>query len=583
MNMKLNTERLPILFFSILLIVTLVSLLVGNGLQPGPVSAAPLLDGTPIFLPAISVSSQTAPAAPVIHTFTANPGTISPGGTSTLSWQVTGASTLSISPAVGVVTGTSVVVQPATRTEYTLTATNAAGTATARTTVDLFSGGGGGETGALWLPFTTTNDGVLHTQGTNLAVDPQGGIHVAYAVRTGLDNDQRPAYYAYCPSNCTSSQQWTRVGLVPGSNNWVADVRVALDPMGRPRLMIFSHPIEDAGLNQYTYAACNQNCTDSASWTLTPILTARLLDPSRWNYVFNYFALDPQGHPAFIYTDGSQGIDHNGTFYATCRAASTDACTNVANWSEFKLSPYWLGTPSLAFSPSGQPRAALYFFHDGDDEIIMRLLYAACDTDCMSVDNWSAIFIADLHGTSRFSLAVDSQGRPRMVFYSGQYPDPAYQASKLYYLWCNSGCTDKQQNNWQARDLGLTTYDGMDADLALDAAGRPRIAYDKIGGGLGYTWCNEGCESTLGVWQQHEVESANVLENNYPVAPIRRCTISTWITGEQPILALDPAGHPRIGYVTKHAYGGTNLDRPGELCPTFTDIVLARFAQLPQP
>ena len=43
-----------------------------------------------------------------------------------------------------------------------------------------------------------------------MAVDAQGGIHVAYAIRVGVDNDQRPAYYAHCAADCTNPQQWTR-------------------------------------------------------------------------------------------------------------------------------------------------------------------------------------------------------------------------------------------------------------------------------------------------------------------------------------------------------------------------------------
>lgn len=57
----------------------------------------------------------------------------------------------------------------------------------------------------------------------------------------------------------------------------------------------------------------------------------------------------------------------------------------------------------------------------------MKLLYYACDANCHDPGNWNWIMLANLRGTSRFSLRVDSQGRPRLAFYSGQYPDPAFQ------------------------------------------------------------------------------------------------------------------------------------------------------------
>jgi Bacterial Ig-like domain (group 2) len=75
------------------------------------------------------------PASPVISSFSASPSAVQPGQSATLNWSVTGATSLSISPGVGSVTGTSVVVTPAATTTYTLTASNAGGNATATTTV----------------------------------------------------------------------------------------------------------------------------------------------------------------------------------------------------------------------------------------------------------------------------------------------------------------------------------------------------------------------------------------------------------------------------------------------------------------
>jgi hypothetical protein len=75
---------------------------------------------------------------PVVNAFNASPGSISPGGSSTLSWDVSGAATVSIDPGVGNVglSGTRMVF-PTTITTYTLTATNTLGkvTATARVVI----------------------------------------------------------------------------------------------------------------------------------------------------------------------------------------------------------------------------------------------------------------------------------------------------------------------------------------------------------------------------------------------------------------------------------------------------------------
>jgi len=72
---------------------------------------------------------------PTINSFTANPMTINAGQSATLSWNISGATSISIDQGVGAVSGTSVSVTPAQTTTYTLTATNGNGPSTAFATV----------------------------------------------------------------------------------------------------------------------------------------------------------------------------------------------------------------------------------------------------------------------------------------------------------------------------------------------------------------------------------------------------------------------------------------------------------------
>ncbi len=82
-----------------------------------------------------TVTVNPAPQSPTITSFTATPPTLTVGQSSTLSWTVLGATSLSIDSGVGTVTGTSTVVSPGATTTYTLTATNATGSVTATATV----------------------------------------------------------------------------------------------------------------------------------------------------------------------------------------------------------------------------------------------------------------------------------------------------------------------------------------------------------------------------------------------------------------------------------------------------------------
>jgi hypothetical protein len=72
---------------------------------------------------------------PTISSFTANPTSISAGQPVTLSWSVSNSTYNSIDPTAGPVRGTSIVVNPAATTTYTLYTTNQFGRTTATVTV----------------------------------------------------------------------------------------------------------------------------------------------------------------------------------------------------------------------------------------------------------------------------------------------------------------------------------------------------------------------------------------------------------------------------------------------------------------
>lgn len=88
-----------------------------------------------------STVELTLDLRPAIGSFTGTPDVLPSGAAATLVWSVDGAATISIDHGVGDVTGkTSVVVHPTAATTYTLTATNADGTVTATTAVQVAAG-----------------------------------------------------------------------------------------------------------------------------------------------------------------------------------------------------------------------------------------------------------------------------------------------------------------------------------------------------------------------------------------------------------------------------------------------------------
>jgi len=87
-----------------------------------------------------TIGSTISPSTPVITSFSANPATITAGQVSTLSWSVSGATSITIDNGIGDVTSlTSKLVVPSATTQYTLTATNSGGSKTAAVTVTVNS------------------------------------------------------------------------------------------------------------------------------------------------------------------------------------------------------------------------------------------------------------------------------------------------------------------------------------------------------------------------------------------------------------------------------------------------------------
>ncbi len=74
-------------------------------------------------------------AAPVISSFKATPSSTTAGGSVTLSWSDSGAEYNIITPTVGAVRGTSIIVSPTTTTSYKLSVTNQYGRSTKSVTV----------------------------------------------------------------------------------------------------------------------------------------------------------------------------------------------------------------------------------------------------------------------------------------------------------------------------------------------------------------------------------------------------------------------------------------------------------------
>ncbi|MBA7609749.1 hypothetical protein ES703_16943 [subsurface metagenome] len=118
--------------------------------------------------------------APIINSFSANPSTITVGESSTLSWSVTDATSVTIDNGIGSValTGTTTVT-PATTTTYTLTATNTAGSVTGSVTITV-----GAAFGSIDINSTPTG-AIVYLDGVDTgSVTPYVITHVEAGIHT---------------------------------------------------------------------------------------------------------------------------------------------------------------------------------------------------------------------------------------------------------------------------------------------------------------------------------------------------------------------------------------------------------------
>ena len=529
-----------------------------------------------LFLP-VAIRSPT-PVKPVIHSFTANPATINSGASSVLAWQVTGATSLSISPGIGAVTGNSKAVSPQSTTNYTLVAANNAGSVSAAVTVTV----NGPPAPAKGFFIVPTPDIELPTSHPTVKVDPAGGVHVVFTPQSAtIDNPVRPAYYAYCPANCASPAAFKIIQLGDGVDFAALD----LDPQGRPRILM-RLPVQSGAVYLFQFWGCDADCTNPARWSGDSIGYAYARQTGWVESFIHSFALDHQGRPRFIYYDAGANTEdpHWGVFYAYC---NTD-CTSPANWYETRLlDDNHARDFDLEFSPSGQPRLA---FATYNSEIVAQpVIYIECNMNCENTANWAGFVLANTVSAgvthfAEFDLEVATDGRPRLALYTGTGSGGDLPPNTLFYLACPAGnCA--LETSWTAISPGLpTTHGEAGLALALDGQNRPRLAYHApmaAGFGLSYAWCDANCEGSAAGWQTKKLEASETVNNELPVPPwpgcpfpncnppIPGCTVSTWDSGVRPSLALDADGRPRIAYDADHHQGGA--------CGTFIDTKLTRF------
>jgi hypothetical protein len=199
-------------------------------------------------------------------------------------------------------------------------------------------------------------------------------------------------------------------------------------------------------------------------------------------------AVDGQGHPRVLSISTISGV-------ATYFECNDDDCGSWSRWTTtaipvFKFTPglyYTWGDPvnGQYFAVSPQGGAALAY-----KDIKRGLVYSSCTSSCANAANWQETVPVSTPMDTDFawaSLAMDAAGRPRLAF---NYYDPKSKKIVLGFAACDAGCASA--SGWSSVIPGAQAGER----LFIDAQGRPRIS-----GRGGYYWCDDNCAADKSNWQ----------------------------------------------------------------------------------
>jgi hypothetical protein len=427
------------------------------------------------------------------------------------------------------------------------------------------STGGSAAGASFFLPYRLAA-GTVTTRLPHLALDDAGGVHTVYAANAAEADGRRPAYYAYCASACDSAARFTLVALGDG----LGDAQLQLDPAGHPRVLLREGPDMNNDV-RYEYFACDADCTDASSWRSVVVATVKGgFYPSRTEQT-HAFALDAQGRPRFVFTGNGFGADSwVGTLLAACDAD----CLQAGAWHVNALRNDEVKNPVLAIGRDGLPRIVWSRLDVQQEPYSVQpvLEYLSCDrSDCSGASSTVALAATAQSGSNPqpvFALRLNANDQPRLALYTGTGIGGSLAPNQLHYLGCDSACAD-DASAWHALDIGLPDGHGDGGvDLALDAQGRPRIAY-RIAAPtdeLALAVCDSGCDSSAAGWTQRLLPSTADAEREFGhparegcpdcVPPIPPCPDAFWDGGYWPSIALDAQGHALIAYELQIQRGG---------------------------
>jgi hypothetical protein len=413
------------------------------------------------------------------------------------------------------------------------------------------------ETARFFLPMTEPTN----TSAPTIELDAKGGIHAVYA-RYVIGG----AFYAYCAGSCETDEDMNVVEFE--TDGTVHNAMLALDKAGHPRVLLST-------MSKVYYASCDSNCGVQSSWE-----TSEILDHGGDREVTGEaFAVDPDGNPRFLmhtyraYLGIGQKPRH--TWYLACDGD----CQDPASWNESQIADQtWEGT-HLRYDARGVAHIATVANVEEEGVVTKKLgAYLECAEACETEDNWVGAGLYEAYEDEievvamkpTVSMALTSDGKPRVVVLGKN----AEGNRNIVYFECEEDCT---QDNWLGSIISDHEKITTGLDLALDKAGRPRIAY-TLDYNIALAYCDGGnCAGENASWDLTKVEFGSDMPPD-EIFLWDNCTVGFWFL-HNPSLAIDANGAPRVGYQARDISGGvSNPDPTRPDCVAGTDMTWSRIS-----
>jgi hypothetical protein len=330
-------------------------------------------------------------------------------------------------------------------------------------------------TAELWSFTTRAWQGVTIDQPgsvgrhTSLAVDANGGLHVAYYYVTGQD-----LRYGACTADCGNPSNWTVVEIddVGDVGTWAS---LVVGTGGRLHVTYW-----DATNFDLKYATCAASCLLATNWTTGTIDSVGNVGGA------GSLTMDAGGRLHAAYFDVTGSV----VKYSVCDLG----CTQAAGWTGVGIAPEGVAASRAVIKVDATGRAHVTYPLTSDG----TLRYVTCGAGCTTAGNWTALAVDDNLGIFG-AMAVDSRNAIHLSYYDSVSDD-------LIYATCAGQCTSL--GNWstvavdQVGDVGLYTsiVRGPDDRLHL-------LYYDNTNNDLKYATCAALCTAAAS-WRSTAVDQA---------------------------------------------------------------------------